>query len=109
MEYQNFTKELFKPNSGITNQEASANFTSAEKDTLFEQLKKDVKSAPYDLSNYELGSFDCTNEGSLLYDCLKKKGYEVKVVLCSRDSNIRDYNNHMLLLVGKVNGVKYSR
>lgn len=108
-EYQNFTEELLKTNSGITNQEASTNFTSPEKDTFFEQLTKDVKSAPYDLSDYKLGSFDCTNEGALLYDCLKKKGYEVKVVLGSRDSNILDYNNHMLLLVGKVNGVKYTQ
>jgi len=59
-----------------------------------------VNEAPYNVSDYELGVFDCTNEGALLHDWLEERGYDVKVVV-GRNGNTYT-SGHLWLIVGNV-------
>jgi hypothetical protein len=45
------------------------------------QLIDDVRDAPYDVKDYKLHVFDCSNMSALMIDYLTEKGYSVKLIV----------------------------
>lgn len=68
-----------------------------------EQLKAHVDEVPYDVRDYRLGEFDCTNMAALTHDTLEDKGYDVKIV---KGENGGYTNNHAWVLI-VAGGVDY--
>lgn len=75
-----------------------SSMVTAKADVL-SQLKEDVAAAPYNISDYEMDRFDCSNMAALLHDWLELKGYDVKVFV-----GMGNIYGHIWLLVG---GYKY--
>ena len=44
------------------------------------KIMNDVKSCPYNISEYVRGVFDCSNMAAMLYDWLSEKGHRCRVV-----------------------------
>ena len=45
------------------------------------ELTELLEDAPYEISDYRIGVFDCSNESALLYDFLTARGYHSTVVI----------------------------
>jgi len=99
------TNKTFSPTSNITVNESNTTQISVKSVSHYlhklnfrEKLQRDVLSAPYNTSDYEINVFDCSNMASLLYDWLRLKGYDVKFVV-AMGSN---WLGHAWLLVGNL-------
>jgi len=62
--------------------------------TWFERLQVDITAAPYNVSDYQIHSFDCSNMCGLLHDWLEEKGWNVKIYIGERNGG-----SHAWLLV----------